>query len=288
MSALPAFAGLTREGRSRSRRGCWGWGGGWSANHPEPRQAAHSQIRPPPPAHALPFKAAGLRGRRAAQRTRVQRTPAPQTHAGSPSARRSRRPAGEVATASKKESRLGLSPLPRRGTMARLAALWHSAPLVSIFGSTWFLLFVARQVGQSERPASLPLLALFWSVLRRGALELGARSLQRGAVPRLRCHRSWDRWREVGAEAAPRGELWAGGVKSAPSLSPASRGPVPASRPRPGPASSWAESGGRRRQRRVRLSPREPRTPRDGPRRTPSLLRRRGSGAGTLLLSSFP
>ena len=68
MSALSAFTGLTQEGRSRSRRGCWG-GGGWSANHPEPRQAAHSQIRPPPPAHALPFKAAGLHHCRTAQRT---------------------------------------------------------------------------------------------------------------------------------------------------------------------------------------------------------------------------
>lgn len=287
MSALPAFAGLTQEGRSRSRRGCWGWGGGWSANHPEPRQAAHSQIRPPPPAHALPFKAAGLRGRRAAQRTRVQRNLPRRLTPGVRPPAAAAEPAGEAATASKKESRLGLPPLPRRGTMARLAALWHSAPLGSIFGSTWFLLFVARQVGQSERPASLPLLALFWSVLRRGALELGARSLQRGSVPRLRCHRSWDRWREVGAEAAPRGELWAGGVKSAPSLSPASRA-RPGFPPAPGPASSWAESGGRRRLRRARLSPREPRPPRDGPLRTPALLRRGGSGAGTLLLSSFP
>lgn len=68
MSALSPFSGLTQEGRSRSRRGCWG-GGGWSANHPEPRQAAHSQIRPPPPAHALPFKAAGLHRFRTVQRT---------------------------------------------------------------------------------------------------------------------------------------------------------------------------------------------------------------------------
>lgn len=65
----------------------------------------------------------------------------------------------------------------------------------------------------------------------------------------------------VWAKAAPRGELAAGGVRSALSLSPASWGPFPTSRPRAGPASSWAESGrGGGASAGVRPSPREPKT----------------------------
>lgn len=45
--------------------------------------------------------------------------------------------------------------------MARRAAPWHSELLVRIFGSTWCLLFVAGQVGQSAHLESLTLLALF-------------------------------------------------------------------------------------------------------------------------------
>lgn len=183
MSALPAFTGLTQEGRSRSRSGCWGWGGGWSANHPEPRQAAHSQIRPPPPAHALPFKAAGLRGHREAQRTRRSSATLPRrlTPGVQPP-----QPAREAATASQKGSRLGLPPLPRGGTMARLAAPWHSALLVRIFGSTWWLLFVAGQVGRSARLAFLPLLAFFLvcapaeSALSREGLSGGCAATRAG------------------------------------------------------------------------------------------------------------
>lgn len=46
--------------------------------------------------------------------------------------------------------------------MARqLAAPWHWALLVHIFGSTWYLLFVAGQVGHLVCLRLFPLLALF-------------------------------------------------------------------------------------------------------------------------------
>lgn len=50
---------------------------------------------------------------------------------------------------------LARTPLPPRwGTMARLAAPWHSRLLARILGGTWCLLYVAGQVRRSARLAS--------------------------------------------------------------------------------------------------------------------------------------
>lgn len=163
MSALPAFAGLTQEGRSRSRRGCWSGGGG----EREPSRAKTSSTftnNAPTPSARAPIQSRRLRCRRAAQSTR-----------GGPSAALPRRrtsgvcqpPQSPAACAGRGYHLQGGvssgTPLPPRcGAMAGLAAPWSSGLLARILGGTWCLLCVAGQVGQLARLASLPLLGPFF------------------------------------------------------------------------------------------------------------------------------
>lgn len=180
----------------------------------------------------------------------MRRSPAPQTHAGSPCVRpcvrRPQPPTSAARSGSGYSFQEGASPgtarcssLGDHGTAGCALALGALGPHLPHLVPA-----VGRRTGrQPARPASLGLPALPEPAPRWRALELGARALQRGAVLRLRCRPGWDRWRGAGVEAAPRGELGAGGVRSARSLSPASWGRVPASRPRRGPASSGAASG---------------------------------------------
>lgn len=157
MSALPAFAGLTQEGRSRSRRGCWG--GGWGLER-EPSRAKTSSTftnNAPTPSARAPIQSSRAPRPQGGSEDALpaQRSPAPR---GTPGVRAP--PALAARAGGGRRVQGGVSPgtplPPRWGTMAQPAAPWRSGLLARILGGTWCLLYVAGQVGQSARLASLP------------------------------------------------------------------------------------------------------------------------------------
>lgn len=243
-------------------------------------------------------------------RAPIQSSPAPQPQGGSEDARqspaqpcpagarfsppagccgrgRALQPAREAATASREGSRPEPPPSPLGDHGKAGCALAHEAP-----GShLWRHLVPAlrRRTGEAVCASGVapPLLGLLVG-------ESGER-FSLGPVLGLRCHPSEDRWHGVGAKAAPRGELRAAGVKFCAEPQPTLLGPVPASRPRQGRASSWGESrGGDGARARVRPTFRESATPHlfravlGGDLSSWRRLRRRGEGSrvGTLLLTS--
>lgn len=154
MSALPAFVGLTQEGRSRSRRGCWGGEG-----EREPSGAKTSSTftnNAPTPSARAPIQSRRLHGCREARSTRGRSSSAlprrltsrvsPQTRSPAAHAGRGYCLRGGVSSRTPRP--------PRWGTMARLAAPQRSGLLARILGGTWCLLCVAGQVGQFARLVS--------------------------------------------------------------------------------------------------------------------------------------
>ena len=111
MSALAAFVGLTREGRSRSRRWCWGGEG-----EREPSGAKTSSTftnNAPTPSARAPIQSRRLHGRREARSTRGRSSSAVPGRLTSASARRrgAPQPTRDAATACRAGSRLGLPAL---------------------------------------------------------------------------------------------------------------------------------------------------------------------------------
>lgn len=242
MSALPASAGLTREGRSRSWRGV---GGGGSANHLEPRQAAHSQITPPPPAHALPFKADPLRGRTEAPKPRrlPQRSSVSWGARPSPPAGR-RRGATAVSAGGGHLFEGGVSPGTPLGPRHGDHGTTGGAPVPRVPGPPprWHLVpALYRRTGRVACASCVPpgdsaskacataKSATAWEVLSSAKVHPGA-----ALPPRLGTS---------GAGLGLRRTLGSIGSISAFRLDPASWDPVLAFRPYLGPASSQAEPG---------------------------------------------
>lgn len=128
--------------------------------------------------------------------------------------------------------------------MARLEERWPPGILAHLIGGTWCLLCVAGQVGQPEglQPSWTPAPPLFsaslcWSrsVALGSALffPLYCKVLSGGSA----FWEAWDRWLRIEANAGWR--LVPG--RQGQTLGRTSWDPVPASRPRPGLSSSWAE-----------------------------------------------
>lgn len=209
-------------------------GGGWSANRPEPRQAAHSQIRPPPPAHALPFKAAGRRGHRAARRTRRASATLPR--------RLTREPGLAAREGSGYSFREGVSPgtapsFPRgdHGTPGCALALGARGPHLR----QHLVAAICRRTGRALCAFGVPPSPGVFFLVRAAAgsaLHSEDRSRARAAARAGTGGAGLGLRRPLAASPGLAGSDPRGASAQPP-------GPFPASRPRAGPASSWAESG---------------------------------------------